>query len=192
LNSISPLGHYELVEWIDQYNRKGWYPIATQLNKSDIDNIIRHTVKINSKSKILKCHVCGHPVQNQAWICMESTCINNQFTKDLKSLIDNDDLQPFNTIIICNEHIGEGKQLVFSSKKEENHRIMLFVYEKARKGWIPKNIYRQFPHILEKKIITRRELIAQYQNDQFNPEMLDDLKAPISETNGKSFVRMTM
>jgi len=56
-NTINKEGSFELVEWIDQYNRKGWYPIAKQLNKDDIDSIIRHTVKINNKSPNLKCSI---------------------------------------------------------------------------------------------------------------------------------------
>lgn len=51
---LNKSGQFQLVEWIDQYERKGWYPIANQLNKEDIDNIIKHTVKINNKSSNLK------------------------------------------------------------------------------------------------------------------------------------------
>lgn len=68
LKIVDKFGYFELVEWIDQYQRKGWYPIAKQLNKGDIDNIITHTVKLNNKTPPFKCSVCQQPVKDQIWI----------------------------------------------------------------------------------------------------------------------------
>lgn len=174
--AINPNGQFELIEWIDQYERKGWYPIANQLNTEDIDSIIKHTVKINNKSNHLKCSVCNQIVKNQIWVCMEESCIHDLFTGDISTLLENPGFKPFNTVVVCNEHIGDSKQLAFATTPKDNHRVMCFIYEKSRKGWIPKNIYRQFPHVLEKKIITRRELIAQFNNDQLNHEALNDMR----------------
>ena len=65
---VDKFGTFELVEWIDQYNRKGWFPIAKQLNKEDIDNIITHTVRINNKISPLKCSICLQTVKDQIWV----------------------------------------------------------------------------------------------------------------------------
>ena len=48
---------------------------------------------------------------------------------------------------------------------------MCYNYEKSRKGWIPKNIYRNFPHNVERKIVVRKELIAKINSDQMNIEL---------------------
>lgn len=97
---IDKTGSLELVKWIDQYNRKGWFPIATQLDKDDIDNIIRHTVKINNMNGPFRCSVCKNLARNQIWVCMEDKCINNQYSTDLSLLYQSHDLKPFHTIII--------------------------------------------------------------------------------------------
>jgi len=192
LKIINPKGHFELVEWIDQYERKGWYLIANQLQEIDIDSIIKHTVKINSKTKKIKCNVWGKTVNDKIWVCMEKSCINDEFTNDLKSLLDNKNFNPFNTIIICNDHIGEGKQQSEWNNQEENHRVLWFVYEKSRKGWIPKNTYSQWPHIQERNIAMRRQLISQFDNDQLNLEALEKLKKEPSDALSKSMVKLNM
>ena len=98
---------------------------------------------------------------------MEDSCIRNNFIKDLSSVLENYDLKPFNTVIVCNNHIGEGKLLSQNNEESDFHRVMLFVYEKSRKGWIPKNIYRQFPHIIESQIFNRMQAI-EMMNNQHN------------------------
>jgi hypothetical protein len=106
---------------------------------------------------------------------MEPKCIHDTFTNDLSNLLENQDLKPFNTVVVCSKHIGEGKQLSNDYPKEEEHRMMSFNYEKSRKGWIPKNIYKQFPHNLERKFVARRELIARLNNSQLNNDNLGHL-----------------
>lgn len=179
LSVLDNNGVFELVEWIDQYERKGWYPIASSLNKNDIDNIIKHTVKINYLGNFLKCTVCQGPVRNQAWVCMENSCWWGE------SPIEDDEV--LNTVIIWNNHIGVNKQLALSFSPDENHRIMCFNYEKSRKGWIPKNIYRNFPHNVERKIIVRRDLIAKINSDQMNIELNEAQKSKNKMTSSQAY-----
>mmetsp|Transcript_30578 Transcript_30578/g.27079 ORF Transcript_30578/g.27079 Transcript_30578/m.27079 type:complete len:122 (-) Transcript_30578:83-448(-) len=47
---------------------------------------------------------------------------------------------------------------------------MQFVYEKSRKGWIPKNMYRQFPHIREGQIFSKMEAMERINDEQNNIE----------------------
>ena len=182
LSILDNKGVFELVEWIDQYERKGWYPIASSLNKSDIDNIIKHTVKINYLGNFLKCTVCKGPVKNQAWVWMENSCCWNQSLEDK-----NNDDEVLNTVIIWNNHIGVNKQQALNFSSEENHRIMCFNYEKSRKGWIPKNIYRHFPHNVERKIIVRKELIAKINSDQMNMELNEAHKFKYKMTSSQAY-----
>ena len=139
LSVLDNNGVFELVEWIDQYEWKGWYQIASSLNKNDIDNIIKHTVKINYLGNFLKWNICKGPVKNQAWVWMEDSWTWNQQSEN-----DNyHDEDVMNTVIIWNNHIGANKQLAVNLSQKDNHWAMCFNYEKARKGWIPKNIYRE-------------------------------------------------
>lgn len=143
LTTINQKGRFELVEWIDQYERKDWYPIANNLEQEDIDIIINHTVEINSKFSHLACIICNFPLTHQLWVCMDKDwCYNN-----------------FHTVMVCNGHIGDDKLIAKTYSAKDNHRMMLYVFERNRKGWMPKNIYRNCPHEIEKKVYARNELI---------------------------------
>ena len=97
---------------------------------------------------------------------MEEKCIHNPLSTDLSIIYESVNFESFNTVVICNSHIGEGRQNAENITEEDIHRIICFVYEKSRKGWIPKNIYHQFPHVKERDFMMKVEAIENYNDEQ--------------------------
>ena len=166
LTTLYENGRFELVEWIDQYERKDWFPIANHLNKEDIEIIISHTVEINQKATSIKCSICNFPLQSQLWVCMDKSWYTNSF----------------HAIIVCSEHVENSSLKATNFRPSDNHRMMSFVYEKSRRGWIPKNIYRNCPHRIEKNIYTRDQLMNKMNILDQNPdELYNDNQVQLSK-----------
>ena len=166
LITLNQNGRFELVEWIDQYERKDWYPIANHLNKEDIEIIISHTVEINQKATSIRCSICNSLLKSQLWVCMDKEWYVNNF----------------HAVIVWDKHTENSNVKATNFKPSENHRMMSFVYEKSRKGWIPKNIYQNWPHKIEKKIFTRDELMNKMNIMNHNlDELRDDNQVQLSK-----------
>ena len=122
-------GRFEVLEWQDTLNHRGWSSIASHLNEDELEVLARH-LRVLGKAGPLACAICGQDLaagdeflerESQLWACMNRSCAD---THGLSH--------------ICEYHLaGGGAQGV---AREDKHMIMCFKREGGR--WRPKNIFR--------------------------------------------------
>ena len=149
-------GRFEVLEWQDTLNHRGWSSIASHLNEDELEVLARH-LRVLGKAGPLACAICGQDLaagdeflerESQLWACMNRSCAD---THGLSH--------------ICEYHLaGGGAQGV---AREDKHMIMCFKREGGR--WSPKNIFRQCAHLIEAKAYTN-SMLEQFLNFQMISE----------------------
>lgn len=106
LEAVYPNGYYSLVEWVNQYDRKNWHDMLSNLSKPELSSIISHLNTLNSNSEFV-CSICECKVDSKIWVCLESGCSKTS-----------------QIWIICDNHVG-AKQLCLTS--DNGHKIICMV-----------------------------------------------------------------
>ena len=120
LESVYSNGSFSLVEWINQYDRRGWHEIITNISKNDLKYIISYINIMNQEDK-MECNICASPINDKVWIWMEPCWNKNTDDESVLS-------RPENLwVLICENHIGANQ---LSQNTSMSHKIV-WMY----KGW---------------------------------------------------------
>ena len=67
LECIYPDGSYSIVEWINQYQRQGWFTVINNVSKQHLNSIITQTKYLNQNEQI-KCSICDLSGFDKIWV----------------------------------------------------------------------------------------------------------------------------
>jgi len=95
LETVYPNGHYSLMEWIHQYERKAWLDVLNNIGKKELQWVISYTKMLNS-GNLMKCTIWNEDVIDKIWACMDDMC-SKGITEESKE---------YQFIFICDRHVG--------------------------------------------------------------------------------------
>ena len=114
LESVYPWGSYSLVEWITQYDRRGWHEVISNISKKELRQIISYMNLMNKGAK-MEWTICSAPVNEKIWIWMEQNC--NKTVECCSSKLKINDYWA----LICEHHIGANQ---LSQNNAYSHKIV--------------------------------------------------------------------
>lgn len=114
LESVYPNGSYSLVEWINQYDRRGWHEIITNITKTDLKYIISYINIMNQEEKMY-CNIWSAPISDRVWIWMDQNCNKNIDEESVLSRPDN------LWVLIWENHIGANQ---LSPNASAGHKVV--------------------------------------------------------------------